>query len=37
MNSSVRRILDWTSGDDLDIFEDGSLRERTRLEGAKVL
>lgn len=31
---SVRMIREDKSGEDLDIFEDGSLRERMRREGA---
>ncbi len=31
---SVRRIREEANGDDFDIFEDGSFRERTRLQGA---
>ena len=31
---SVRRIREDRSGEDLDIFEEGSLRERMRREGA---
>lgn len=31
---SVRRIREDKSGEDLDIFDEGSLRERTRREGA---
>jgi len=31
---SVRRIREDKSGEDLDIFEEGSLRERMRREGA---
>lgn len=33
---SVSRIREETNGDDFDIFEDGSFRERTRLQGAGV-
>ena len=30
----MRRIREDANGDDFDIFEDGSFRERTRLQGA---